>query len=75
MSGLYEWTPEEQIKVAALNEAADNLRYLFIEKREENEMHYPKMSLLNIEPKDEFERGIMAAIGMLRHHVHCMNPG
>lgn len=72
---ILEWTPEEKIKVAALNEAADNLRYLFIEKRVENEGIYVRMSLLKIDPRDEFERGILSAIGMLRHHVHCMNPG
>lgn len=71
---MFEWTAEEKIKVKALNEAAVKLAYLFIAKREENEHRYPKMSLLNAEPKDDFERGIMAAIGMLRHDVNCMNP-
>lgn len=84
MTGLpLDWTPEEKMVVEALNKAADHMVYDLLDHEEKTALakSYIRQALRTrpvlsrIEPQDEFERGVCAAIGILRHTVHCMNPG
>lgn len=72
--GLYQLTPEEKITIAAWNAIAESIKCNLIIQRDVFEHKYDHMSLLYSAPEDDFERGVRAALGLIREAVHVMNP-
>jgi hypothetical protein len=80
---ILEWSPEEAAKADNWNSIADQIESDLIHRRETYERVYGSHCIKkegggfdhDWKPKDDFERGVAAALGLIRHRVHCMNPG
>lgn len=59
---------KEGIGVKYLNSVAKQIETDILEK----EIPYESMACIDREPKNEFERGVFAAMGLIRHRVHCI---
>lgn len=71
-----EWDAQELIKAKHWNEIARHIEYDLITNRVLYEHSYDTMHCCrsgNNNP-DDFERGVKAALGLIRQRVHSMNP-